>query len=87
MSFDLTLTGEAREDRIGDLHTELCLWMFKDAEDGLNLLTDEELGRGVREWLEESQHQGWDGVTPGEQISLLPMLSDMVNYAVMKKTS
>lgn len=43
-------------------------------------LTNEQLGRLVREYVQESQHQGWDGFSPPDLQGAAELLSDVKRF-------
>ena len=70
-------------DMMGDpegLEKSLAYAMMANFNIDLDRLDDAELGRMVREYVLESQHGSWDGITGYELLAWARMLADISRY-------
>ena len=68
----------AELDRINKLEWELINTQKQGFDAMCESLSNEQLGKLVREYVQESEHQGWEGFGFQDLIGISKMLGDMV---------
>ena len=61
--------------------------MFAEFEQYMDSLTNEQLGRLIREYIQESQHNGWDGFESHHLVGVAELLSDIKLFGKSAKAN